>query len=143
MSRIETEKLVQRLVETELAARAAAGTFSGKFACLTHFFGYEGRCSLPTNFDATYCAALGYAAGALVMGGKNGLMATCSGLERPTAAWGVGGYPLTGMMVMERRKGKDKPGERRRGEGSPLSCARRAAPQRESGGRERHPQWRI
>jgi pyrophosphate--fructose-6-phosphate 1-phosphotransferase len=63
----------------------------------------------PTNFDATYCAALGYAAGALIMHGRSGLMATCEGLARPTAQWDVGGYPLTGMMAIERRHGKDKP----------------------------------
>ncbi|KAK9839495.1 hypothetical protein WJX81_005636 [Elliptochloris bilobata] len=109
LSRIETEKLVMALVEAELAARHAAGTYAGKFAALAHYFGYEGRCALPTNFDATYCYALGYAAGALVAHRQTGLMATIGDLHKPTAEWCVGGTPLTGMMCIERRRGKDKP----------------------------------
>ncbi|CAL5223693.1 g6246 [Coccomyxa viridis] len=109
VARIETEKLLLQLLETELGRRAKEGAFSGKFAGLTHYFGYEGRCSMPTNFDATYCATLGYAAGALVAEGKTGLMATASCLDRACADWTVGGYPLVDMMCIERRRGKDKP----------------------------------
>eukprot|EP00884_Botryococcus_braunii_P012505 jgi/Botrbrau1/21255/Bobra.39_2s0048.1 len=109
VARIETEKLLQKMLEDELAERKAQGTFRGKFACVPHYFGYEGRCSLPTNFDATYCAALGYAAGALVALGQSGLMATVGNFERPTVDWSVGGTPLISMMCMERRRGKNKP----------------------------------
>ena len=194
VARIETEKLLLHLLEAELEARRRRGSFAGKFAGLTHYFGYEGRCSLPTNFDATcvpyspqlhitwdwvnpgpahaachdkwtnprcfmqvedsvpvgplwwrqchagtsvaqgpatlaeaaacgpccrpwdhmragelrcrYCAALGYAAGALVGAGRTGLMATCSALERPATDWAIGGFPLVSMMCVERRKGR-------------------------------------
>ena len=106
VARIETEKLILQLLDAELAQRRAAGTFSGKFAGLTHYFGYEGRCSLPSNFDAAYCATLGYVAGVLVADGRTGLMATASALERPCAQWSVGGCPLVDMMCVERRHGK-------------------------------------
>ncbi|KAK9817886.1 hypothetical protein WJX72_003737 [[Myrmecia] bisecta] len=109
VARIETEKLLLRLVEAELQKRRAAGSYSGKFQGLSHYFGYEGRCSMPTNFDATYCYSLGYAAGALIASGQTGLMTSVANLERPTTDWTVGGTPFTGMMCMERRNGKLKP----------------------------------
>lgn len=109
VAQIETEQLLIQVVKAELAARKAAGTFSGKFAAIGHYFGYEGRCALPSNFDATYCYNLGYAAGALASKGKTGMMAAVSNLERPARQWTVGGVPLTSMMRVERRKGKDKP----------------------------------
>ncbi|CAK0740350.1 hypothetical protein CVIRNUC_001244 [Coccomyxa viridis] len=109
VARIETEKLLLQLLEVELEKRKQQGKFSGKFAGLTHYFGYEGRCSMPTNFDATYCATLGYVAGVLIAEDKTGLMATASCLDKPCADWSVGGYPLIDMMCIERRRGKDKP----------------------------------
>ncbi|EIE27565.1 pyrophosphate-fructose 6-phosphate 1-phosphotransferase beta-subunit [Coccomyxa subellipsoidea C-169] len=109
VSRIETEQLLLQLVDVELEKRRKEGKFAGKFAGITHYFGYEGRCSFPTNFDAAYCSTLGYVAGALVAGGKTGLMATASSLDKPCADWTVGGYPLIDMMCIERRRGKDKP----------------------------------
>ncbi|CAL8463411.1 g2945 [Coccomyxa elongata] len=109
VSRIETEQLLLQLVAVELEKRRKESKFCDNFAGLTHYFGYEGRCSFPTNFDAAYCATLGYAAGALVAGGKTGLMATASSLDKPCAEWKVGGYPLIDMMCIERRRGKDKP----------------------------------
>jgi diphosphate-dependent phosphofructokinase len=109
VSHIETEKLLIRLVEAELEARAAAGTFKGKFNGVGHFFGYEGRCALPSNFDATYCYALGQAAAALTAAGRTGIMATVSELHLPASEWRVGGTPLVTMMCMEHRSGKDKP----------------------------------
>ena len=81
-------------------------TRRGKFAALAHFFGYEGRCSLPSNFDATYCNALGQAAGALVASGRTGLMATVGNLAAPANKWTVGGTPLLSMMHLERRAGR-------------------------------------
>lgn len=109
VARIQTEGLLLQLVAAELDARKGAGAYAGKFAGLAHYMGYEGRCSLPTNFDATYTCALGHAAGALVEAGATGLMATIGNLAAPAAQWTVGGTPLTGMMCIERRKGKDKP----------------------------------
>lgn len=109
VSHIETEKLLIRLVESELAKRRAAGTYKGKFNGLPHFFGYEGRCALPSNFDCTYCYSLGQAGAALVAAGATGMMATVSDLAKPAIDWTVGGTPLVSMMNLERRKGKDKP----------------------------------
>ncbi|KAL4442020.1 hypothetical protein ABPG77_011281 [Micractinium sp. CCAP 211/92] len=109
VSHIQTEKLLIKLVGQELARRTAQGTFRGKFSALSHFFGYEGRCSLPSNFDATYCNALGQAAGALTSAGQTGIMATLSNLSAPASKWAVGGTPLLSMMHMERRSGRDKP----------------------------------
>ena len=106
MSHIQTEKLLVQLVGAELLRRKAAGTYRGKFAALSHFFGYEGRCSLPSNFDATYCNALGQAAGALVASGQTGLMATIANLHLPASKWTVGGTPLLSMMWLERRSGR-------------------------------------
>lgn len=84
------------------------GTFVGKFAGIPHYLGYEGRCSLPTNFDSTYCHALGAAAGALLGAGKTGVMAAITDLHLPATKWRVGGVPLVTMMNMEWRKGKEK-----------------------------------
>lgn len=109
VSHIATEALLVRLVEADLDARHAAGTFYGKFNGIGHFFGYEGRCSLPSNFDATYCYSLGMAAAALAAAGRTGLMATVSDLHLPASQWRVGGTPLVTMMHIEHRSGKDKP----------------------------------
>jgi pyrophosphate--fructose-6-phosphate 1-phosphotransferase len=109
VSHIETEKLLIRLVETELAIRKAAGTFKGKFNGVGHFCGYEGRSALPSNFDCSYTYALGQAAAALCTGGATGMMATVSNLEQPAVNWCVGGTPLVSLMCIERRHGKDKP----------------------------------
>ncbi|PSC71535.1 pyrophosphate-fructose 6-phosphate 1-phosphotransferase subunit beta [Micractinium conductrix] len=109
VSHIQTEKLLIKLVGMELMRRKAQGTFRGKFSALSHFFGYEGRCSLPSNFDATYCNALGQTAGCLVAAGQTGLMATVSNLDQPANKWSVGGTPLLSMMHLERRSGRDKP----------------------------------
>ncbi|MCD6338711.1 MAG: diphosphate--fructose-6-phosphate 1-phosphotransferase, partial [Verrucomicrobia bacterium] len=76
---------------------------------MCHFFGYEGRCAPPSNFDADYCYSLGYTAAALVGAGKTGYIANVRGLHKPTAEWTGGGVPLTAMMNIERRKGKDRP----------------------------------
>eukprot|EP00887_Chlorella_sp_A99_P005505 scaffold1.g5505.t1 len=109
VSHIELEKLLIRLVEAECTARKKEGRFSGKFNALAHFFGYEGRCSLPSNFDSTYTYALGHAAGALLEAGRTGLMANVTNMARPAREWGIGGTPLVSMMHLERRSGKDKP----------------------------------
>ena len=85
------------------------GKYSGSFNSLCHFFGYEGRCGLPSCFDTNYCYALGYNAGILIHEGLNGMMSTISNLDQPVEAWTAGGVPITMMMNIERRAGKDEP----------------------------------
>ncbi|XP_010546562.1 PREDICTED: pyrophosphate--fructose 6-phosphate 1-phosphotransferase subunit beta 1-like [Tarenaya hassleriana] len=109
VAKIETEKMLIEMVETELEKRRQKGTYKGQFMGQSHFFGYEGRCGLPTNFDATYCYALGYAAGALLHSGKTGLISSVGNLAAPVAEWTVGGTALTALMDVERRHGKFKP----------------------------------
>lgn len=109
VSRIETEKLLVELVKGVLKEWQEAGTYTGKFSAQTHFFGYEGRCAPPCNFDADYCYSLGYTAAALIAAGKTGYMAAVRGLARPASEWTAGGVPLTMMMNMERRNDKDCP----------------------------------
>lgn len=109
VSRIETEKLIVELLEQELERRKEAGSYRGKFAALTHFFGYEGRCSMPTNFDASYCYALGRTAIALIEGGCSGYMATVGNLVQSPDKWIPRGIPLTAMLTIEERKGVPKP----------------------------------
>uniref|UniRef100_A0A1J3F494 Pyrophosphate--fructose 6-phosphate 1-phosphotransferase subunit beta n=1 Tax=Noccaea caerulescens TaxID=107243 RepID=A0A1J3F494_NOCCA len=109
VAKIETEKMLIQMVETELEKRKKAGAYKGQFMGQSHFFGYEGRCGLPTNFDATYCYALGYGAGALLNSGKTGLISSVGNLAAPVEEWTVGGTALTALMDVERRHGKFKP----------------------------------
>ena len=109
VSLIESEKLFSALVKDKLAARKAKGTYNGKFSPLHHFFGYEGRCAFPSNFDADYCYSLGYNAFMLILYGYNGYLSKVSNLSKPAEKWVAGGMPITKMMNMERRNGKDKP----------------------------------
>ncbi|CAL9194693.1 unnamed protein product [Musa hybrid cultivar] len=109
VAKIETEKMLISMVETELEKRKSEGTYAGHFKGQSHFFGYEGRCGLPTNFDAAYCYALGYAAGTLLHSGKTGLISSVGNLDAPVDEWTVGGTALTSLMDVERRHGKFKP----------------------------------
>ncbi|CAA3015629.1 pyrophosphate--fructose 6-phosphate 1-phosphotransferase subunit beta [Olea europaea subsp. europaea] len=109
VAKIETEKMLIQMVETELELRKQAGPYKGHFKGQSHFFGYEGRCGLPSNFDATYCYALGFAAGALLESGKTGLISSVGNLAAPVEEWTVGGTALTSLMDVERRHGKFKP----------------------------------
>ena len=109
VSRIETEKLLITMVSKVLAERKAKGEYNGKFSGLSHFFGYEGRCAFPSNFDADYCYSLGYNAFLLIANGLTGYMSVVTGLSKGPAAWQAGGIPITKMMNMERRHGEDKP----------------------------------
>lgn len=109
VAKIETEKMLIQMVETELELRRQGGVYKGHFKGQSHFFGYEGRCGLPSNFDATYCYALGYAAGALLESGKTGLISSVGNLAAPIEEWTVGGTALTSLMDVERRHGKFKP----------------------------------
>ena len=109
VSRIETEKLLITMVSKVLAERKAKGEYNGKFSALSHFFGYEGRCAFPSNFDADYCYSLGYNAFLLIANGLTGYMSVVTGLSKGPAAWQAGGIPITKMMNMERRHGEDKP----------------------------------
>ena len=109
VSLIESEKLFSELVKNNLAARKAAGTYTGKFAPLHHFLGYEGRCAFPSNFDADYCYSLGYNAAILIQYGYTGYLSKVSNLSKPAEEWVAGGMPITKMMNIERRHGADKP----------------------------------
>ncbi len=109
VSLIESEKLFAELVKNKLAERKAAGTYKGKFASMTHFFGYEGRCAFPSNFDSDYCYSLGYNAFMLIQYGYTGYLSKVSNLSAPAEEWNAGGMPITKMMNIERRNGEDKP----------------------------------
>ncbi len=109
VSLIESEKLFSEMVKSELAKRKAAGTYKGKFGAQHHFFGYEGRCAFPSNFDADYCYSLGYNAFMLIQYGYTGYLSKVSNLSKPAEEWVAGGMPITKMMNMERRNGEDKP----------------------------------
>jgi diphosphate-dependent phosphofructokinase len=109
VSLIESEKLFAALVKDKLAQRKAAGTYKGKFSTQTHFFGYEGRCAFPSNFDSDYCYALGYNACMLIAYGYTGYLSKVSNLSAPAEQWIAGGMPITKMMNIERRNGQDKP----------------------------------
>ena len=109
VSLIETEKLLIEMVGKELAARKAAGTYKGKFAGLAHFFGYEGRCAAPSNFDADYCYSLGFNAAQLIGAGKSGYMSSIRNTTASANEWIAGGVPVTMMMNMEKRHGHMKP----------------------------------
>ena len=109
VSLIETEKMLAEMVKTKLAAWKAEGKYNGKFSPQTHFFGYEGRCAAPSNFDADYCYSLGYTAAALLGAGVTGYMSSVRNTMLPADQWIAGGIPITMMMNMERRHGEDKP----------------------------------
>ena len=109
VSLIESEKLFSSLVKANLAKRKAEGKYNGKFSALHHFFGYEGRCAFPSNFDADYCYSLGYNAFMLIQYGYNGYLSKVSNLAKPAEQWVAGGMPITKMMNIERRHGEDKP----------------------------------
>ena len=109
VSLIETEKLLSEMVANKLAAWKAEGKYVGKFNPQHHFFGYEGRCAAPSNYDADYCYALGYNASQLIAAGKTGYMSSIRNTTAPAAEWIAGGIPITMMMNMERRHGEMKP----------------------------------
>ena len=109
VSLIETEKLLSEMVSNKLAAWKAEGKYVGKFNAQHHFFGYEGRCAAPSNYDADYCYALGFNASQLIAAGKTGYMSSVRNTTAPAAEWVAGGIPITMMMNMERRHGEMKP----------------------------------
>ena len=109
VSLIESDQLFAEMVKNELAKRKAAGTYKGKFGSQHHFFGYEGRCAFPSNFDADYCYSLGYNAFMLIQYGCTGYLSKVSNISKPAEQWVAGGMPITKMMNMERRNGQDKP----------------------------------
>jgi len=136
VSLIETEKLLSTMVAQKLEKRKKAGKYSGKFATQHHFFGYEGRCAAPSNFDADYCYALGTSAAQLIANGKTGYMAIVKNTTAPADEWVAGGVPITMMMNMERRSGEMKPVIRKalvELDGKPFQCF---AAQRERWARE-------
>jgi len=109
VSLIETEKLLIEMVGKRLAQLKAEGKYKGKFGFINHFFGYEGRCAIPSNFDADYTYSLGYTASVLISEGKTGYMSSVRNLTAPAAEWIAGGVPITMMMNMEKRHGQMKP----------------------------------
>ncbi|KAG0470580.1 hypothetical protein HPP92_017280 [Vanilla planifolia] len=142
VAKIETEKMLISMVETELEKRKLEGKYAANFKGQSHFFGYEGRCGLPTNFDSTYCYALGYGAAALLQYGKTGLISSVGNLSCPVGKWSVGGTALTALMDVERRHGKFKPVIKKAMvelEGAPF---RAFASEREEGTKEQiHQPW--
>ena len=109
VSLIETEKLLVEMIKTRLTELKKAGKYTGKFAAITHFFGYEGRCGVPSTFDANYTYALGYNAAVLALNKCTGYLSSVKNLTKKAQDWVCGGVPLTMMMNIERRKGKEKP----------------------------------
>ena len=109
VSLIETEKLISEMVAAKLDQWKKEGKYAGKFSPLHHFFGYEGRCAAPSNFDADYCYALGSSAAQLIANGKTGYIAIVKNTTAPADQWKAGGVPITMMMNMERRNGEMKP----------------------------------
>lgn len=109
VSLIETEKLLAEMVGNRLAEWAEEGKYVGKFATQVHFFGYEGRCAAPSNYDADYCYSLGFTAAGLISSGKTGYMSSVRNTTAPASEWIAGGVPITMMMNMERRHGEMKP----------------------------------
>ena len=109
VSKIETEKLLIEMISVKLSKLKAEGKFTGKFSSQSHFFGYEGRCAFPSNFDADYCYSLGYNAFALINFGLTGYLSSVRNLTQPADEWIAGGIPLTMMMNMEKRHGEMKP----------------------------------
>ncbi len=109
VSLIETEKLLSEMVGKRLDEMKAEGNYKGSFKSLHHFFGYEGRCADPSNFDADYCYALGFNASCLIRAGVTGYMSSVRNLTKPSVQWIAGGIPVTMMMNMERRHGEMKP----------------------------------
>ncbi len=109
LSQVETEKLLIDLVSDRIRELKAEGRSKARFSPLGHFFGYEGRCVQPSNFDADYCYALGYTAAQLVRGGVTGYTVSATNLNAPASEWVMGGVPVTSMLVVEMRKGKPKP----------------------------------
>ena len=109
VSRIETEKLLIEMIRTRLNELKDEGVYVGKFSDQAHFFGYEGRCAFPSNFDADYCYSLGFNAFALINFGLTGYLSSVKNLIKPAKEWVAGGVPLTMMMNMEKRHGEMKP----------------------------------
>lgn len=109
VSLIETEKLLAEMVDHRLSEWREEGRYMGTFATQMHFFGYEGRCAAPSNYDADYCYSLGYAASCLIRSGKTGYMASVRNTTAPAEEWTAGGIPITMMMNMEQRDGVMKP----------------------------------
>ncbi len=109
VSLIETEKMLAEMVGNRLKAMKAAGSYKGKFATQTHFFGYEGRCAAPSNYDADYCYSLGFNAAALIGAGRTGYMSSVRNTTESASEWIAGGIPITMMMNIEHRHGVDKP----------------------------------
>ena len=109
VSQIESERVIIEAVDQRLSQLKKSGVYKGKFNALAHFFGYEGRCVQPSNFDANYCYALGYTGAQLIRAGLTGYTVSSANLAAPVAEWKMGGVPVTSMLTLEARKGNLKP----------------------------------
>ncbi len=109
VSRIETEKMLISMVDAALEEKKKTGEYTGAFTGLNHFFGYEGRCAFPSNFDADYCYSLGYNAYLLLANSFSGYISSVGNLTAPAQEWTAGGIPITMMMNLEERHGAMKP----------------------------------
>ena len=109
VSRIETEKLLIGIVEEKLKHLKKEGAYQGSFSAIPAFYGYEGRCGIPSNFDADYCYSLGFSIFVLIASGLTGYIATIRNLANPASEWIPGGIPLTMMLNLEQRRGDKKP----------------------------------
>jgi pyrophosphate--fructose-6-phosphate 1-phosphotransferase len=109
VARIDTQRLLIDLVESRLKEMKTAGTYKASFSPQPHYFGYEGRCAVPSNFDADYTYTLGYTAALLLREDHTGYICSVRHLTRPAAQWQAGGIPMARMMNMERRHGKMVP----------------------------------
>ncbi len=109
VSLIETEKMLIEMVGERLKRLKECGAYTGKFSAMAHFFGYEGRCAFPSNFDADYCYSIGYNASLLILEGKTAYMSIIRNCCKSAEEWIAGGVPVVSMMNMERRNGKDVP----------------------------------
>ncbi len=109
VSRISTEQLIIEQVTRAVARRRESGGLAGRFQVQGHFFGYEGRCAHPTNFDVDYSYALGRLAGLLVLTRRSGYLCAVRDLEAAPQAWQPAAVPLTSMMRLETRQGRRVP----------------------------------
>ncbi len=77
-----------------------------QFKTQTHFYGYDGRGSMPTTFDSVYTYNLGWTVFSLIANGATGQMAAIYNLEKPFSQWIPAGLPIAPLMHLEERNGR-------------------------------------
>ena len=103
LSHIATDQLIAVMVEERVKDLENV-----KFKVVPIFYGYDGRCALPSNFDATYCYNLGLIASVLVRDRKTGYMAGIKDLNCTLGEWSAIAVPIVNMIQDEVRKGEIK-----------------------------------